>query len=108
MKTWKQFNSINEGIVNYDQEDLVESVPESKIINAFKKYGLSCDEDENFQNEIIYVSEEEIKVNFTSYAFGGELPRNISDAMDDICDTLGADSWTFWDPMGSVRFFFNN
>lgn len=99
---------VNEGVIRYDLEDLEESVPESKIIEAFRKHGLSCDENENFQNEIIYVDAEEIKVNFTSYALGGELPKNISKVMDEICDELGGNNWTFWDPMGSVRFFFND
>lgn len=75
------------------------------VIEAFKKRGLSCDEKENYYNDIYFDNVNgEIVVNFTSYALGGELPNNISKIMEDISEELGAESWHFWDPMGKVIF----
>lgn len=89
-----------------EKELLEEEVPESLLIDEFKKWGLSCDESENYFNQIKY-DVNEILVRFTSYAYGGEMPQNLSYLMHKIQMAIGATSWTFWEPMSSVRFFFN-
>lgn len=107
MKRLKRFDELHEKFyTNDDQSYLDEEVPESMIINVFKEYGLSADENDNPINSITY-DNDEIIVSFTSYAFGGELPNNVSDVMDKISKKIGASDWTFWEPMDQVRFFYD-
>jgi len=77
---------------------MIPEIEESEMINAFEEYGLHVDNIDYDNYEII--------VTFSSYAYGGELPKEITGAMSKIAETIGADNWTFWDPMGKVRFFF--
>ena len=97
IKMFKEW--LNEGFLQSDPfYKMIPEIEESEMINAFKEYGLHVDNIDYDNYEII--------VTFSSYAYGGELPKNITDAMSKISETIGADNWTFWDPMSKVRFFF--
>lgn len=108
MKT--KFNDfLNEDIDSYLKEDSspIDEIDEADIIEAFRSKGLSADHKENPLNDIVYDSQaDEITVTYTSYAFGGEMPKKLSEDMQEISDSLGAINWTFWEPMNTVRFFF--
>lgn len=86
----------------------VSEIPESELIDLFRERGMSCDKKENYQNDIQYDEiNNEIMVSFTSYAFNGEMPNDLSKYMREIADILGASDWSFDDPISKVRFFFD-
>ena len=90
------------------EKTLEELVPESKLIEEFKKFGYSCDEKENRINSIDYDERDndKLQVNFTSYAYAGEYSGNITNQLQQIADAIGADDFDFtynW----SVVFYFD-
>jgi len=86
----------------------VSNIPKSQIIDIFKERGLSCDEKDNWQNEITYNTiENTIEITYTSYKYGGEMPKDLSIFMQEIADILDASDWNFVDPMSKVIFYFD-
>lgn len=107
----KFINEQSNFILSEDDEELYndpwDNISDEKIIEAFKEYGLSCDEKEHPDNQIFYDDKDyKVRVYFTSYALGGEIPNNITSIMNKISKKIGADSWYFWDPMNTVYFVF--
>lgn len=111
MKT--KFNNFIKEEIYWDKEfedydKPVNGIPKSEIIDLFKERELSCDDKENHFNEIQYDEiDNQILISFTSYAFGGEMPKDLSRFMIEISDILGASNWSFVDPMSKVIFYFD-
>lgn len=104
-------NFVNESYPFFSYEDFPEKnledlVPKSKLIEEFEKFGLSCDEKANWQNEIQYIDNLEIKCVFTSNYYAGEFSKAIINNLQTICNNIGADDFQF-DNNFNVHFYFD-
>jgi hypothetical protein len=93
---------------NFPEKTIDELVPEDVLFSKFKEVGYSCNPKDNPINDVIYddVNNDRITCSFTSFAYGGEYGKDLSQRLQQIADSIGATDLDI-DHTGRVIFYFD-